>query len=657
MIRKLELIFNLNVMKCKLKYIVSIVILVLLIRTEGTAKVYLPKLVSNGMVLQRDTPVKIWGWANAGEKVTVNFRNQNFETKASGNGNWIITIPNQKAGGPYEMVITGENQIVLKNILFGDVWLCSGQSNMQLPMERVEVLYGNDIAESDNPSIRLFTVPVQWNYNLKENDLSGGSWEAASPFNVPKFSAVAYFFARYLYAKYKVPLGIILSAAGGSCAEGWISEEALKAFPEQYQIALQLSDSSYMKHLLSTEKIALDNWFAELQASDLGCRQLPWYSPDNNADLWSDFNLPSSFSAANLNFENGAIWFRKTIQLPENCEGKKALLELGRIVDSDSVFVNGQFIGNTSYQYPPRRYTIAPGVLKGGQNNITIKVISQSGKGAFIEDKPYELKIDDQFFDLKGTWKYKIGAQLGKCPSSTYFPGQALGLYNAMLYPLINYTLKGMVWYQGESNIGRAHEYKTVFSTLITEWRELWGQGNLPFLFVQLPDFLEPCVEPVESAWAKLRDQQLKTLEVPNTTMVVTLGLGEWNDIHPLRKKEIGQRLASAAMKIAYGDSSILASGPMYQSMTKNGNKIELSFTNCGSGLVSNNGKQLGHFAIAGSDGKFVWAKAFIEKDKVIVWNENISNPVVVRYAWANNPSDANLYNKEGWPASPFSTE
>ncbi len=620
-------------------------------------QVRLPKLVSDGMILQREAPVNIWGWAFPGEKVRLNFNGRTFETITTADGKWKIVLPAQKAGGPFEMEITASNAIKLKNILFGDVWLCSGQSNMELPMSRVAVLYGKEIENCTNPNIRLFQIPVRWNYNNLQEDISGGKWEEADPQNILKYTAVGYFFARDLYEKYKVPVGIIQCAAGGSSAESWISEESLKAIPEQYQIARQLSDTTYMRNLLASEKASQAKWFGELRKNDLGRKSVPWFNTSLNDSSWATFQLPSSFAEANMDFNNGVVWFRKQIDLPENCSGKSALLELGRIVDSDSVFVNGTLVGNVTYQYPPRRYNVAPGILKAGKNNITVKVISQSGNGAFIKDKPYQLNVDGQTFDLKGVWKYNIGAKCGPCPSSTFFPEKPLGLYNAMLYPLVNYTLKGMVWYQGESNTSRANEYKFALSTLIGEWRKLWRQGNLPFLFAQLPDFLEPKSEPSDGNWATMRDQQLKTLSVPNTAMAVTIGLGEWNDIHPLRKKEVGQRLALAAEKLAYGDKKVVASGPTYQSMKIVGNKIELTFANCGSGLATNDGKQLKHFAIAGADKKLVWGKTEIKGNKITIWNDTITNPEVVRYAWADNPSGANLCNKEGLPASPFTTE
>ncbi len=634
-----------------------IILFILFSTLDAIGQVRLPHLVSNGMVLQRETPVKIWGWASAGEKVRLSFNKKTYEAVTSVDGNWLITLPAQKAGGPFEMKISASNEIKLENILFGDVWLCSGQSNMELSMRRVAVLYGDDIASSANPMIRQFLVPVSWNYNQPQQDIQGGKWEEANPQIVLSFSAVGYFFARDLFARYKVPVGIILCAAGGSCAEGWLSEETLKSFPEQYKIAKQLADTSYFRNLLLNEQTSIRKWFDELSKNDLGRKNKPWLDQSLDDSLWSVFRLPSSFEDAGMDFKNGAVWFRKEIDLPESSSGKQALLELGRIVDSDSVFINGKFVGNTTYQYPPRRYTIAPGILKAGKNNITIRIVSQSFNGGFIKEKPYQLDVNGQSFDLKGPWKYNIGAKCGPSPMATFFPGKPLGLYNAMLSPVVNYKLKGMVWYQGESNAERATEYKSVLSTLIGEWRKRWGQGDLPFLFVQLPDFMEPKKDPSESSWAALRYQQLKTLSVPNTAMAVTIGLGEWNDIHPLRKKEVGQRLALAAEKLAYGDNKLVTSGPIYHSSSKKGNKIELTFTNCGSGLTTNDGKELNCFAIAGADRNFFCAKAVIKGNKIIVWNEKVVNPEIVRYAWADNPAGANLYNREGLPASPFTSE
>jgi len=426
----------------------AIAIVVLLATQVAFGQVRLPRLVSDGMVLQRETPVRIWGWAGAGEKIRLSLNSNLYHAVASVEGKWQITLPAQKAGGPFEMEITASNQIKLKNILFGDVWLCTGQSNMELPMRRVAVLYSDDIASSTNPMIRQFLVPVRWNYGSPLQELQGGAWKEANPTDVLSFSAVGYFFARALYAKYKVPVGIVLCTAGGSSAESWISEASLKAFPEQYKIAKQLSDTIFMQNLLASEQVAQQSWFSELSKKDLGHKDTPWCCRSIDDSSWPTVQIPLSFNEGGLNVSGGIVWFRKEIYLPQSCEGKAALLELGRIVDSDSVFINGNFLGTTTYQYPPRRYPVASGILKPGANNITVKVVSQSFNGGFIKDKPYTLVVNGQSFDLQGTWKYHIGAKCAPSPIATFFPGKPLGLYNAMLYPIVNYTLKGIVRYQ-----------------------------------------------------------------------------------------------------------------------------------------------------------------------------------------------------------------
>ena len=336
--------------------------------------------------------------------------------------------------------------------------------------------------------------------------------------------------------------------------------------------------------------------------------------------------------------------------------GKSAKLILGRIVDADSAFINGQFVGTVSYQYPPRRYDIPTGLLKAGENTIVVRVISNIGKGGFVPDKQYAVVTKDTSINLTGEWKYRLGAEMPPLESQTFIRWKPTGLYNAMIAPLLNYKIKGVIWYQGESNAERPKEYLSLFSTMIKDWRTNWNEGDFPFLFVQLPNFMETKSEPSESNWALLREAQLKTLSLPNTGMVVAIDIGEWNDIHPLDKKDVGYRFALAAEKLAYGDN-IVYSGPIYKSMKIDGNKIILSFTHTGSGLIAKGDNKLKYFAIAGNNKKFVWANAKIENNKVVVWNDKVKNPVAVRYAWADNPDGANLYNKEGLPASPFRTD
>jgi sialate O-acetylesterase len=341
--------------------------------------------------------------------------------------------------------------------------------------------------------------------------------------------------------------------------------------------------------------------------------------------------------------------------------GVPAKVFLGRIVDADVLYINGTQVGTTTYQYPQRRYNIPAGTLKPGKNLFVVRVTNTSGKGGFVPDKPYSIEAAGQTVDLKGYWQYKVGEVYA--PRARGFGGGGISaqnsptaLYNAMVAPEINYAIKGILWYQGESNADNPQQYKKLMPALIADWRNKWGQGNIPFLYVQLPNFMEANYLPSESNWAVIREAALKTLSVPNTAMAVTIDVGEWNDIHPDDKKDVGERLALGAMKIAYGEN-IVSSGPLFQSAKIEGSKISISFTDVGSGLTTNDGEELNYFSIAGADKKFVWAKAKIEGDKVVVWNDEIPQPMYVRYAWADNPFGANLYNKEGLPASPFRTD
>jgi len=543
--------------------------------------------------------------------------------------------------------------------MIGDVWVCSGQSNMELNMQRVSPLYGAEIAASENPYIRYFEVPDKYNFSSPQNDLSSGQWEKANPENILSFSAVSYFFGKELYERYKVPIGLINSALGGSPAEAWMSEEGLKEFPEHYNEAQRFKDSTLIEQIQNEDRTRINTWYSQSRQNDEGYKnpEQPWYSPDYQASDWSTMKIPGYWANESLGFVNGVVWFRKEINIPAAMIGKPARLNLGRIVDADSAFVNGIFVGTTSYQYPPRRYMIPPTVLKEGKNIIVVRVINERGRGGFVEDKPYELVEGKETIDLRGDWQYKLGAEMEPLRGETFIRWKPMGLYNAMISPLLNYQIKGVIWYQGEANARRPIEYRQLFPALIKDWRKNWNQGDFPFLFVQLPNFMKAKAQPSESNWALLREAQLKTLSVPNTAMAVAIDIGEWNDIHPLNKRDVGKRLALAAPKVAYGDEHVVYSGPIYESMKIDGNKIILSFTNVGSGLMAQGGGELKGFAVAGADRQFVWAQAKIDGNKIIVWKDKIANPVAVRYAWADNPEGANLYNKDGLPASPFRTD
>ncbi|MBN2356872.1 beta galactosidase jelly roll domain-containing protein [candidate division KSB1 bacterium] len=611
------------------------------------------------MVLQRDAEVKIWGWAAEGEEISVRFNGHDYTTRADRLGEWRVILSDLKAGGPYEMRVQGTNAIIIKDIMIGDVWVCSGQSNMELPMSRVSWMYPSEIAASENTFIRHFYVPRQYNLIEPESDFIGGSWQSANPRTVLGFSAAAYFFARELYDRYKIPIGLINAGLGGSPIEAWMSEAALKAFPSHYQEAQRFKDTLLIKRIMEEDNARIASWYSRLRQNDAGYKDAttPWYSPDLNTSDWDQMKLPGYWSDTELGPVNGVVWFRKKINIPELLEDNEAKLILGRIIDADSVFLNGVFVGTTSYQYPPRRYEVPSHVLKKGENTIVVRVISNTGKGGFVPDKPYELVVGDVSIDLRGDWQYRLGAQMEPLAGQTFIRWKPIGLYNAMIAPMLKYCIKGVIWYQGESNVARPKEYRDLFTALVRDWRKNWKMGDFPFIFAQLHNYGAAKDHPSESNWALLREAQLQTLSLPGTGMAVTIDIGEWNDIHPLNKKDVGKRLALAAQKVAYGEEHVVYSGPIYRSMAIDGKKIILMFTNIGGGLVARGGEGLKGFEVAGAEKIFVRAKAKIKGDKVVVWSARVKKPVAVRYAWADNPQGANLYNREGLPASPFRTD
>jgi sialate O-acetylesterase len=617
-------------------------------------QVKLPKLISDGMVLQRDIKLKIWGWASAGENVSVFFREKKYSTRADGKGNWMIFLPAQKAGGPYELRINASDEITIKNILIGDVWLCSGQSNMELTMERLKYKYADEIKNGDNPAIRQFLVPDKYDFKKPQDDVASGQWVLSTGKDIYSFSGVAWFFAKKLYSRYKFPVGLINSALGGSPAEAWISEDAIKKFPQYYSEAQKFRNDILIDSIEKADKEVNVSWYNILNQTDEGLRG-KWVYPGLDDRGWEQFTVPGYWPGIGTGFLNGSVWFRKKIEVPASMIDKPAKLELGRIVDADSVFINGKFVGATGYQYPPRRYELPAGILKEGTNTIVIRVVSNSGSGGFVPGKRYELTTANDTVDLKGEWKYKTGSIMKPLPAQTFIRWKPVGLYNAMIAPLTNYSIKGVIWYQGEANTSHPGDYKDLMQTLINDWREKWKQGDFPFVYAQLASFMEAKSFPTESNWAALRQQQFNLLAVHNNAMAVAIDLGEWNDIHPENKRDVGIRLALQAERIAYGDTKIISSGPLYQSVKTEGNKIIVSFLNTGKGLIVKGGKELKQFVIAGTDGKYEWAKAIIKENKVIIWNDAIPHPVSVRYAWADNPQGANLYNSEGLPASPFS--
>lgn len=615
-------------------------------------EVKLPRLISDGMILQRDTTTKIWGWADPGESIQLQFKDQHYSTTANNDGRWQILLTPQPAGGPYSMIIRGTNTITINNILFGEVWVCSGQSNMEFVMETVKEKYADIISNSTNPFIRQFEAPDSYDFKGPRGDFKSGNWISADTQSILQFSAVAYFFARSLYERYKTPIGIINNAVGGSPAESWISEKSITAFPHYHQELIKYKDTQLVARIDSTNWANIRNWNAFVNNNDTGLLN-NWHFRPKEYESWENFTVPGYWADGSLGEINGVLWFAKKINISHYNPTTSYTVQLGHLVDADSTFINGKFIGYTPFRFGPRNYKIPSDILQEGENIIVVRLINQSGKGGFIPDKPYRLIGNNDTIDLTGTWKYKIGVQAEPQPPYVFLRWNPVGLFNAMTAPLLNYTVKGVIWYQGESNVHNPSEYQSLMKTLIADWREHWQNEKLPFIYVQLSGYLPIQNNPSESNWAALRQAQLETLTIPATGMVVTSDIGEWNDVHPLNKLDVGERLALQARHIAYHEN-ITHSGPIAVSAKKKGKKIIIQFKHTGSGLVSKHSKELKHFAVGDVSGNFKWAKAVIRGNKVIVRTASIKHPHIVRYAWADNPQNANLYNKEGLPASPF---
>lgn len=634
----------------------------LIVIANAFADVTLPRLLSDGAILQRDKPLTIWGWADEGEKVTVSFAGKEKSTQAV-DGKWQVTFPARKTGGPYELVVTGEkNQLKRSNILLGDLWLAAGQSNMELPLRRVKYQYPGLIETTQQPNIREFNVPVAYAFKGPLSDYSQGNWKTATPENLENFSAVGFFFAQKLLAENKVPVGIITIPVGGSPAEAWVSESVLQKYPQYLEKLQPFKDDAHVQATIAKDKANSDKWYADLGAADIGLKN-NWAQEKLDTRAWKTLQVPGFLKEQSIEFTNGAFWVRKTIELTQAQVAKKAVLWLGCIVDGDQVFVNGQSIGQTGYQYPPRIYAVSAGLLKAGKNTIAIRITSYSANAGFVKDKRYALMLGESKFgegysgdeeiSLRGEWQYQIAAKARDMQPSTTLHYLPSSLFNAKLAPALPLKIKGVIWYQGESNVGRATEYQQLMTDLIGDWRKQFQQADLPFVYAQLANFLPAVSQPGESGWAELREAQRKTLAVKNVAMAVAIDAGEWNDIHPLDKQKVGERLALGALKVAYGKRSLLASGPSLKKVKAKGNKVELVFADVGKGLQSVGG-ELKYIALAGVDKKFVWAKAEVKKDKLVVWADSIAEPKWVRYAWADNPEGANLYNSAGLPASPF---
>ncbi len=667
------------------------------------ARVTLPRLVSDGMVLQRDTPLKIWGWADTGETIKLTFQNNTYTTRADRRGEWSVTLPALAPGGPYTLTVAGNrggrgaegNPIVLSNVMVGDVWMCSGQSNMETFVYRVMDLYADEIRAFDYPNIRYFRVQTQTAFGRQEGDVQG-EWVSATPDKIANLSVLALFFAREMYQHNGVPVGLIHNAVGGTPIEAWMSPEYIKKYPAPWAQVEALSRPGYIDSLNAASRAAAATAPRRrsnpMNDSDPGVGR--WFRPEVDDTDWDTMSLPGYWSEKGVDRVPGTMWFRREVTLTaEQAAARNNTLRMGTIVDSDSTWVNGTFVGNITYQYPPRVYPVPAGVLREGRNVIAVRVTSNSGGGGFVEQKPYKLfigrdpwgqsidRIGDPApegpgweIDLSGDWKYRPGAQIPPAPRPAGAVGgggggsgranfaprpsnnSPTGLYNGVVAPVRNYALRGFLWYQGESNTGRAAEYRDMMVDLIEGWRGEWNDPLKPFLYVQLPNMVEGNgfhPENDSSGWAEMRDVQRQTLRIPNTGMATILDVGEWNDIHPMNKKSVARRLALEARRVVFGEEGVSGTGPLFDRMVVEDGAAIIDFLCIGADIYPN--LRLGGFEIAGADGRYRPARAVVLRGNTIkVWNPSVANPTKVRYAWAGDPVGANLRDRDGIPASTF---
>ena len=631
------------------------------IETTADDRPILHPLFTDHMVFQRGIEAPVWGWAQPGSQVIVSLAHQMALAKADDDGRWEVKLGPFNAGGPFELKVSGPENRTLKNVMVGDVWLCSGQSNMEWPV-RLSNNPEKEIEAANHPNIRLFTVPKKIAHTPQS--LAEASWEVCSPSTIAEFSAVGYFFGRQLHQDLDVPIGLIDSSWGGTIAEAWTSAGALNTLADFRDAVADVQEwarEADETEAAYQEKVR-DWWSDSDPGSQAGAR---WSDSEQDDSRWPRMALPGNWESDALPDFDGIVWFRKTFTIPERWVGDDLMLHLGRIDDADSTFVNGRLVGSGNLWNQERRYRVPASLLLKGENTIAIRVLDTGGEGG-VYGAPNDLyfksadaaKVGAQ--PLSGWWRYQVGAaakDLKPFPSRRgRSPNVATVLYNGMIAPLLPYGIRGATWYQGESNASRPTQYRTLLPTMIEDWRQQFGQGDFPFLIVQLANFYERAPDPSDPTWAALREAQALTAENdPQTGLAVIIDIGEAGDIHPRNKQDVGKRLALGAHDIAYG-KDVVSSGPRYRSMTRSGRAIALSFDHVGSGLVAKWGGPLEGFSIAGADGNFVWADAIIIGDQVLVSSPKVQAPDRVRYAWANNPA-CNLYNQEGLPAIPFRTD
>ena len=467
-------------MKTSKKYFALLISL--LMGTTAFCQVSLPRLISNGMVLQRDANIKIWGWAAPNEAISIDFINVNYQVQANSAGNWELQLPVLPAGGPYSMKIKASNTIEINDILIGDVWLCSGQSNMAFAMSNAASTYPTDVSNSTNDKIRNFNVPREFEFNTPRTDLSDGYWMKANPTNVLKFSAVAYFFAKELYARNPtVPIGLLHASNGGTPIHAWMSEKALKAFPETVAEIQLLKNSTYVNNIIQNDINLENNWNTTLKNNDLGIKN-NWKSNTTDVSSWTDITV--GFTKKNI----GSVWYKKDIMVSSETASNPSLLQLAILIEADSTYVNGKLVGHTNNEYAIRKYDLPANTLVTGKNTITVRLVNNSLTGGFY-GSIFQLIGTNETIDLKGIWKSKVGYAMSTLSTPVNFLWKPTALYNSMIEPLKNYAMKGAIWYQGEGNTGKPSQYSIYLRAMIEDWRTLFKNPTMPFLYVQLPNY------------------------------------------------------------------------------------------------------------------------------------------------------------------------
>lgn len=623
----------------------------------ANAKLKLPAILSSNMVLQQKQVNRIWGWADPRQAVQLNFAGIDYLTSANTRGEWQILLQPLQAGNAGALKITaGLENLVLENILIGEIWVCSGQSNMEWRMNMMGDTYKQEMLTANNDQIRYLTVRKTVNNMVADDLLLDQTWTAINPATIGGCSAVGYWYAKQLQAKLKVPVGLIVSAWGGTSAQPWVSVDGLYEFPHY---VADFRDRVLPVDLNEIEQLRAKS-FAQYQADLLvnAGKNLQLVSPQWDDHEWKDMKLPGQWEGQGYSTMDGVAYYRLRFNVSSQDAGKAAKLNMPAIDDMDSTYINGIFIGAVNQWDAERKYEIPAGVLKAGENLLAIRV-EDGGGGGGLASVPsiFYIQIEQKKIMLEGKAKFWVMAQRSDpIGGNISMPQQASLLFNAMIAPLLNYSIQGVIWYQGESNADQAVEYRKLFPALIKNWRNQWHRQDMPFYFVQLSSFGAITKEPAMSNWAMLREAQTLTLQLPNTGMAVTTDIGNPENIHPLQKKEVGDRLSLIALRDVYKTSVAAIGGPILKSYAVQGNQIVLQLDPRG-GKLKIKGPKLMHFAIAGADQHFVWADAVIKNNSIIVSSKQVSKPVAVRYAWADSPITANLYNSADLPAVPFRTD